>query len=142
MSKLEEIHVRIEPFSPASQVPAILTELQTKLDALCKQGVSDSIDLRSLPMFPGDYEQLKAALGYGEIQVRIDAMGPTEIYETALPGIWWIRHQNSENENIAEFIEITALPAILKTANDDIQQSGQQLQRLIDSHTRDTLNDE
>lgn len=142
MSKLEEIHVRIEPSSPASQVPAILTELQTKLDALCKQGISDSIDLRSLPMFPGDYEQLKAALGYGEIQVRIDAMGPTEIHETSLPGIWWIRHNNSENENIAEFIEITTLPAILKTADEDIQQSGQRLQRLIDSYTRDNLNNE
>ncbi|MDR9435794.1 MAG: hydrogenase expression/formation C-terminal domain-containing protein [Thiohalophilus sp.] len=135
MSKLDEISVSIEPPASPSQVRAILTELQTKLDSLAKQGITDSVDLRSLPMFPGDYELLKETLGYGEIHISIDAMGPTEIYETAFPGIWWITHSNSDDENIAEFIEITTLPAILKTADGDLQHASQQLLQLIDNDT-------
>ena len=133
MNTLDDISIRVEPAGSPSQVMAILSELLTKLQALSEQGINDSIDLRSLPMFPGDYEQLKETLGYGEIHVTIDAMGPTEIYETAIPGIWWVSHSNSEDENIAEFIEITALPAILKTDEQDLRQAGQQLQQLIDS---------
>lgn len=135
MSKLDEISVSIEPPASPSQVRAILTELQTKLDSLAKQGITDSVDLRSLPMFPGDYELLKETLGYGEIHISIDAMGPTEIYETAFSGIWWITHSNSDDENIAEFIEITTLPAILKTADGDLQHASQQLLQLIDNDT-------
>lgn len=135
MSKLDEISVSVEAAGSPSQVRAILTELQTKLDSLVKQSLTDSIDLRSLPMFPGDYEMLKETLGYGEIHVSIDAMGPTEIYETAIPGIWWISHFNSDNENIAEFIEITTLPAILKTANEELQHASQQLLELIEHDT-------
>ncbi|MDY6980701.1 MAG: hydrogenase expression/formation C-terminal domain-containing protein [Pseudomonadota bacterium] len=132
MSKLDEISVSVEPGGSPSQVMAILNELLAKLTALSEQGINDSIDLRSLPMFPGDYEQLKETLGYGEIHVSIDAMGPTEIYETAIPGLWWVSHFNSADENIAEFIEITALPAILKTDEQDLREAGQQLQQLID----------
>ncbi|MFP4610052.1 MAG: hydrogenase expression/formation C-terminal domain-containing protein [Thiohalophilus sp.] len=142
MSKLDEIGVSIEPPASPSQVRAILTELQTKIESLARQGITDSVDLRSLPMFPGDYERLREILGYGEIHVSIDAMGPTKIYETAFPGIWWISHFNSDDENIAEFIEITPLPDILKTADEDIRQTGQQLQRLIESDTRDRLYNE
>ena len=133
MSKLEDIQIHVNPPASPSQLLAILSELQTKLKALIDQGDTDSIDLRTLPMFPGDYEQLKETLGYGEINVSIDAMGPTEIYETAVPGIWWITHYNSNDENIAEYIEITALPEMLKTDPQEIEQGRSKLQQLIDN---------
>lgn len=137
MSKLEEIGVSVEAVdSSPSQLLAILSELLSKLTVLNREGTTDSIDLRTLPMFPGDYEQLKETLGYGEINVSINAMGPTEIYETAIPGIWWITHYNSEDENIAEYIEITALPELLKTDPQEIQQAEPQLQQLIDNHAQ------
>lgn len=137
MSKLEEIGVSVETVdSSPSQLLAILSELLSKLTVLNREGSTDSIDLRTLPMFPGDYEQLKETLGYGEINVSINAMGPTEIYETAIPGIWWITHYNSEDENIAEYIEITALPELLKTDPQEIQQAEPQLQQLIDNYAQ------
>lgn len=137
MSKLEEIGVSVETVdSSPGQLLAILSELLSKLTVLNREGSTDSIDLRTLPMFPGDYEQLKETLGYGEINVSINAMGPTEIYETAIPGIWWITHYNSEDENIAEYIEITALPELLKTDPQEIQQAEPQLQQLIDNYAQ------
>ncbi|MGD8576471.1 MAG: hydrogenase expression/formation C-terminal domain-containing protein [Thiohalophilus sp.] len=140
MSKLEDIQVNVEAPASPSQLLAILTELQTKLESLLKNGDSDSIDLRTLPMFPGDYELLKETLGYGEINVSIDAMGPTEIYETAIPGVWWITHYNSDDENIAEYIEITELPELIKTDPVEIQQAGSRLQQLIDDVNQHNLN--
>jgi hydrogenase-1 operon protein HyaF len=91
-------------------------------------------------MFPGDYELLKETLGYGEINVSIDAMGPTEIYETAIPGIWWVTHYNSEEENVGEYIEITELPELIKTDPLEIQQAGSRLQQLIDDVNQHNLN--
>ncbi|MGD8783212.1 MAG: hydrogenase expression/formation C-terminal domain-containing protein [Thioalkalispiraceae bacterium] len=139
MSKLEDIEVRVEQTNSPSQVLVILNELQSKLTALAEQGTNDSIDLRSLPLFPGDYEQLKERLGYGEIHVSIDAMGLTEIYETMIPGIWWVTHYNSQEEVIAEYIELTTLPELLKTDPQDIKQAKRQLQQLIDNYDH-TLN--
>jgi len=134
MSKLEDINVTVESPASPSQVLAILNELQFKLKALIEQDHNDSIDLRTLPLFPGDYELLKETLGYGEIHVTIEAMGPTEIYETAILGIWWVTHYNSQDENVAEYIEITALPELIKTSEQDIKQAEQQLKQLIDNY--------
>ena len=137
MNKLENITVRVEPAvavnSSPSQVLAILSELQTKLKALIEQGTRDTIDLRSLPMFPGDYDILKQTLGTGEVNVKLEAMGPSEIYETAIPGIWWNTHYNNQDENVAEYIEVTTLPELLKSNPLDIAQGNQQLQQLIDN---------
>lgn len=141
MSKLEDIGVSVESGDPSpSQVGAILHELQTKLKALNNQGQSDSVDLRTLPLFPGDYELLKETLGYGEIHISIDAMGPSEIYETAIPGLWWLTHYNSEDEIIAEYIEITSLPEMVKTDPQEFAAAEQQLQQLIDDVSQHNLN--
>lgn len=143
MSKLEEIEVSIEQLNNSpSQVLAILHELQSRIQQLNQHGQHDSIDLRSLPLFPGDYELLKETLGYGEIHVSIDAMGPTEIYETSIPGIWWVTHYNSQDEIIAEFIETTTLPELLKTDPQELEQAERQLQQLIDDVHQHNLNRE
>lgn len=143
MSKLEEIGVRVETENPSSgQVGAILCELQTRLKTQNAEGLDDSIDLHTLPLFPSDYELLKKTLGYGEIHISIDAIGPTEIYETAISGIWWLTHYNSEDEIIAEYIEITTLPEIVKTDSRELTVAERQLQQLIDNHNQHNLNNE
>ncbi len=140
MNKLENIEVSVEQRDVPSQVPAILSELHFKLTQLIETGSTDSIDLRTLPLFPGDYQQLKKCLGEGEVHVSLDAMGPSEIYETRFPGIWWISHFNQHDENVAEYLEITLLPALLESSLQDVQQGAQQLLQLID-YDDHTLND-
>jgi hydrogenase-1 operon protein HyaF len=143
MSKLEDIGVTVETFDSSSgQIGAILCELQTRLNTLITRGRGDSIDLRSLPLFPGDYEQLKETLGYGEIHINLDAMGPSEIYETAIAGIWWLTHYNTEDEVVAEYIEIATLPELVKTDPGELPAAEQQLQRLIDNINHPNLDNE
>ena len=93
----------------------ILHEIQSLLNDLVTSGKSASIDLRSLPMIPGDYERLKEVLGQGEVSATIDAMGPTQVRETSVHGVWWVTHYNSDETIIAEIIEVTTMPEILRT---------------------------
>ena len=83
-----------------------------------------AIDIRSLPLLPGDYEALEATLGTGEISAEFDGgYGPTEIFETGVSGVWWIKHFNEEGEIAAEFIEVVRIPGILLSQEDDMRDS-------------------
>jgi hydrogenase-1 operon protein HyaF len=93
----------------------LLYEIESLLNDLVESGKSAIIDLRSLPLVPGDYEKLKEVLGQGEVNATIDALGPTHVRETAVHGVWWVTHYNSDETVIAEFIEVTYMPEILHT---------------------------
>lgn len=118
---------------PSAQVRALLQELLNMLDTLINTGESNSIDIRSLPMLPGDYDHIKAILGDGEVKATVSAMGPTQIQETHIPGIWWVTHYNLNEEVMAEFIEVTALPQILLTPEVDLQHASERLAHYIDN---------
>lgn len=109
------------PASTNGNAVPILHEIETLLNELVASGKSAAIDLRSLPLLPGDYEKLKEVLGQGEVSATIDAMGPTQVRETAIHGVWWVTHYNSDAAVIAEFIEVTTMPGILRTHPVDVR---------------------
>lgn len=113
----------------------ILHEVRSLLKDLVESGKSASIDLRSLPLFPGDYEKLKEVLGQGEVSATIDAMGPTQVCETAVHGVWWVTHYNCDATIIAEFIEVTTIPEILRTHPADARSGLDLLQSRLTSAT-------
>ena len=103
-------------------VRAMLHEIESLLEDLLATGQTSAIDIRSLPLMPGDYDALESALGTGEISAEFEGgSGPTVIAETGIPGVWWVTHYNDEGEIAAEFIEITRIPEILLSQDDDIQ---------------------
>lgn len=113
---------------PSAQILALLRELQVMLTALTKQGEQNSIDIRSLPLSPSDYEILMQILGTGEVSATVNTLGLTEIKETRFSGIWSLRHYNSHDEIVAELIEVTPLPDILKSQDPDLVDSTEVLQ--------------
>jgi len=116
--------------------PAILREIEQYLERLVATGEAGAIDLRSLPLAPGDHQRLLDALGEGEVSAEVQALGPTRVRETAVRGVWWITHYNDYEQVIAEFIEVTTLPEILETPAEDLRDG---LERLRAQLTR-TLN--
>jgi hydrogenase-1 operon protein HyaF len=107
-----------EAGSPASthgNAMPILHEIEALLNDLVASGKTAAIDLRSLPLLPGDYARLKEVLGQGEVSATLEALGATQVRETAIHGVWWVTHCNSDASVIAEFIEVTYLPEILRT---------------------------
>jgi hydrogenase-1 operon protein HyaF len=118
----------------SAQVKALLQELQQMLQALIERSERNVIDIRSLPMLPGERDQLKDLLGSGEVQATLNALGPTAINETQIPGVWWITHKNVHDEIVGEFIEVTTLPEILVTQQQDLQDSVAVLQRRLEEY--------
>jgi len=127
MTQLSDIAIEIVssngPAAPSPQAKALLQELEDMLYSLVDTGKSASIDIRSLPITPDDYDYLKSMLGEGEVTATINALGPTKISETEIPGIWWISHSNTDEMVLTESIEVTVLPEILKTQRQDLQQA-------------------
>ena len=114
------IYVQAEESYSVGNIRALLAEIAARLEKLVNKGTSGSIDLNSLPFAPGEYEQLRQTLGQGEVSARIEAIGPSEIIETRYPGVWWVTHYNVEGDIVADTIEITWLPEIIKSQPEDL----------------------
>jgi hydrogenase-1 operon protein HyaF len=118
---------------PSGNGKAILHEIADLLGRLVSEGRQGIIDLRAMPLTPGDYTELEEALAPGAVRVEIDAAGPTEVCETVYPGVWWTRHRNESGETVAEFIEVTTCPEILKSHVDDVREGHARLLRVLDT---------
>jgi len=112
-------------------VVSLLQEVAVRLDRLVREGQSEAIDLRALPvMSEEDLHQLRDLLGAGEVTATVQAMGATEVEETAYPGVWWVTYFGADGDVGAERIEIAWVPDILVSQAPDVR-SG--LQRLVES---------
>jgi hydrogenase-1 operon protein HyaF len=112
-------------------VQPILHEIRHALRKLLDSDRSSIIDLRSIPLAPGEEDTILDTLGCGEVHVKLNALGPSEIYETRFAGVWLISHYNEENSIIGRFIEITTFPEILKSQHEDMEISLGQLETAL-----------
>ena len=113
-------------------VPPLLHEIRHALRNLLDNGETTTIDLRGLPMAPGEQDQLLEILGKGEVSAHLYALGKSEITESSFAGVWLIIHYNNEDEVMGKFIEITRMPAILKTRTADMEESLAALQMRLE----------
>ena len=102
-------------------VTPILNEIKHALNSLIESGESTTIDLRALPMAPGEEQQLESLLGIGEVTASIDAMGLSTVNETIFAGVWLVTHRNDDDEIMGKFIEITRIPSILESQTEDMR---------------------
>ena len=101
-------------------VKPILHEIRHALDKLLESGEASMIDLRSIPLAPGEEQTIIDTLGHGEVHARLDALGPSEIYETKYTGVWLVSHYNEADSLVGRFIEVTEIPDVLKSQREDI----------------------
>jgi hydrogenase-1 operon protein HyaF len=101
-------------------VRPILHEVRHALNKLLALGESSIIDLRSIPLAPGEEDSIIGFLGHGEVHARLDALGPSDIYETKFAGVWLVTHFNEDDSIVSRFIEVTVLPDVLKSQREDI----------------------
>ena len=109
-------------------VTPLLHEIRHALAAWLDSGEATCIDLRGLPMAPGEEQRIIDTLGQGEVSIRIAAMGTSEVRETRFSGVWLITHHNEADEIIGRFIEITNMPAIVLAQRQDMEDGLEQLQ--------------
>ena len=137
MAKLDSIAVSVE-HATGNLVP-ILHEVRHALQRLQDQGEPTVIDLMAIPMAPAEEGQLVEVLGSGEIKAQLDALGPSEIYETEIAGVWFLTHYNADRERVGRFIEITRLPQILESPQADMRRGLIELTERIESLRADEL---
>ena len=101
-------------------VKPLLHEVKHALHNLIDNGDTAIIDLRSIPLAPGEEDKILNTLGRGEVQSQLNALGPSEIIETEYAGVWIVTHYNDDNDIIGRFIEITTMPDILRSQTEDV----------------------
>ena len=101
-------------------VKPILHEIRHALEKLLKDGETSIIDLRSIPLAPGEEETIIETLGHGEVHARLDVLGSSEIYETQFTGVWLVTHYNEDDSIVSRFIEVTEIPDVLKSQREDV----------------------
>lgn len=104
-------------------VQPLLHEIKHALEQLLNTGETSVIDLRSIPLAPGEEETILDTLGRGEIKAELNALGPSEIIETQYAGVWIVTHFNDDNDIIGRFIEITTIPDIVCSQNEDVSEA-------------------
>ncbi|MEJ2309612.1 MAG: hydrogenase expression/formation C-terminal domain-containing protein [Gammaproteobacteria bacterium] len=125
------VEVRAEGYT--GNVQPLLHEIFHALQRLYDNGEVTIIDLRALPLAPGEEEQIEQKLGRGEVQARIDALGPSEIIETAIAGVWLVTHYNAEEEVLGRMIEICRIPALLESQDQDIEYGLDDMEALLET---------
>ena len=132
-STLEQFNIQVSHDLTWNVMP-LLHQIKHALNKLLESNVSEIIDLRSIPLAPGEEEKLLNILGNGEVKVQLDALGPSEIIETKFNGVWLITHFNDDNEIMSRHIEITRMPEILFSQNIDINTSYEELVELLEEN--------
>lgn len=140
MPKLESIPIRVETAPGEAQswgnALPVLHEIRHALKRLADGGARTQIDLGAIPFGPGDEERLLNLLGRGEVEARVDAFGPTRIWESAIPGVWLVDHHNAEDERIALHVEVARVPELLCTQARDLQEAAEKLEARIAAATQ------
>lgn len=136
---LSDIPVTVEPLvRPTGMAHALLREIADHLAALDGSGTEAAIDLSSLPMNSTDIDELKALLGRGEVEVGVETVGRSEFYETTYTGVWWASHYGDDGTKLTERIEITAVPAMIKSHPDDIRNAHRRLRDTLSTDEQET----
>lgn len=101
-------------------VEPLLHEIRHAMQAFLDAGETSIIDLRSIPLAPGEEETIINTLGQGEVRALLDVLGPSEIYETKYAGVWIVTHYNDDDNIISRFVEVTDAPDVLKSQREDV----------------------
>lgn len=135
MDRVDSISIEVDS-SPAltGNVLPLLHEIRHALEDFATTGTEHTIDLNSLPLAPQESRQLEDLLGNGEVRAQLDALGTSEITETAIPGVWRVTHYNGDRVVVGQFLEITDCPAILKSQPQELPSGVSRLDELISTY--------
>jgi len=102
-------------------VPLLLNEVRHALERLLTDGTEHVIDLRAIPLGPGEEDRLLEALGRGELKAEFESLGRSELQECAYPGVWCVTHYNEAGHVAGRFVEVTFTPALLASPPEDVR---------------------
>jgi hydrogenase-1 operon protein HyaF len=129
VSGLSGIRVTVELAS--GNVEPLLHEIGHALERLLDLGQAAVIDLRGVPLAPGEEGRILEFLGKGEVSAELDAVGLTTVIESRFAGVWVVTHHDAAGEIIGRLIEITYVPEIIRSQVAEMRESRERLARQV-----------
>ncbi len=127
------LDTRVDTTDPMVQnAPALLVELQEKLAAYRSGDPCHTINLSLLPLSDGDLALIGERLGVGPVTILSRGYGNCRIGSTAHTNGWWIKYYNSQDALILNTIEIIDIPAVALAAAEDIADSAERLDEILE----------
>ena len=118
--------------TPATgNIALLLHEVRHALAEWLDSRTEHAIDLRGIPMGPGEEDRLIEQLGRGEVQAQVTGLGRSEVIETRFHGVWLITHFDDDDAIVGRQIEITDCPWLLKSQAADASQALRELERRL-----------
>jgi HupH hydrogenase expression protein, C-terminal conserved region len=116
---LAEFAIEVGDAATHNVIP-LLHEIRHALAQLLEQGKETIIDLRSIPLAPGEEAAIEQALGEGEVQAVLSALGPSDFRETSYPGVWVVTYYNRDDKIVGKFVEVAQVPTLLRSQTEDM----------------------
>jgi hydrogenase-1 operon protein HyaF len=129
VSGLAGIRVTVELAS--GNVEPLLHEIGHALERLLDLGQAAAIDLRGVPLAPGEEGRILEFLGRGEVSAELDAVGLTTVTESRFAGVWIVTHHDAAGEIIGRLIEVTFVPEIIRSQVAEMRESRERLVRQV-----------
>jgi len=112
--------------------PALLAEINEKVDSYISGAQAHVINLTLLPQTEQDLLFLADRLGVGAVQILSRGYGNCRVSSTATKNVWWVQYYNSQDKNILNSLEITGVPNVACAAQEDIDDSAQRLDEILE----------
>jgi hydrogenase-1 operon protein HyaF len=114
--------------------PPLLAEINDKVAEFRPGKASHVINLTLLPQTEQDLSFLVKRLGEGPLSILSRGYGNCRITSTAVQNVWWVQYFNSQDKNILNTLEIGDVPDVAAAAHEDIHESAQRLNEIMDAY--------
>jgi hydrogenase-1 operon protein HyaF len=124
------------PPDGAMNVQPVLAEIRERMAAHRDGAPSHVINFTLLPMNEADMAHLAATLGNGAIQLWSRGYGSCRVLATGARHVWSVQFLNAMETPILDTIEIGDVPAAVRAADEDFQDSAERLGDIIEAYFR------
>lgn len=118
----------------AMNVMPVLAEIRERKAAHRPGGRSHVINFTLLPMNAADMAHLQATLGNGPIQLYSRGYGSCRVSATGARDVWSVQFFNAMDTTILDTLEIGDVPAAVRAADEDFQDSAERLSEIIEAY--------
>ncbi len=112
--------------------PPLLPEINAHIPGSAAGVDRHTINLSLLPHTPEDLEFLDNTLGRGDLTVLSRGYGNCRVMTTLTKNVWWVQFFNSQETLILNSLEITAVPEVVCAAAEDIADSAERLEEILE----------
>ena len=76
-------------------------------------------------------------MGRGPVDLLSRSYGKCQVISTRVPSVWWVRYYNAMSTPIVNSIEIVDIPEVVKAAADDLSDSAEKLDEIVEPYWSD-----